>query len=46
MAEPITTITAVNEKPLIVQGDRTILVEVASPQYARRVMPWWASRSS
>ena len=35
MAEPITTITAVNEKPLIVQGDRTILVEVASPQYSQ-----------
>ncbi|HTP59061.1 MAG TPA: helicase-associated domain-containing protein, partial [Spirochaetia bacterium] len=25
---------AANEKPLIVQGDRTILVEVASPRYA------------
>ncbi len=29
-----TPLSAANEKPLIVQGDRTILVEVASPRYA------------
>jgi DNA excision repair protein ERCC-3 len=33
MAEKITT-PAANEKPLIVQSDRTILMEVASPRYA------------
>ena len=29
-----TTMPAANDKPLIVQGDRTILMEVASPRYA------------
>lgn len=29
-----TTLPAANNKPLIVQGDRTILLEVASPRYA------------